>query len=242
MNHAAQTKGGAEDDRATGFGEPLDLSTNAHRQLIGYLGFFLPFFLYALAGLRPTRELPEWRLLGSISAYYYSGAVAIFVGVLFGLALFLLTYRGYSDARADRVLGRLAAACAFGVALFPTAAPGSVTAPDWWNRTAQWIHLTSAALLFSCFALFSLWLFRRTNVPRGEPLPTEKRRRNLLFLVCGVVIVGCILWAGSAILRPHPIFWPEAIALWAFAVSWLVKGRAPQTLVAAARRVKEVAQ
>ncbi len=224
-------------NRARGSGEPLDLSTEAHRQLIGALGFLLPFLLYLTAGLRPTRGLPEWGLLRSVSAYYYSGAVAIFVGVLFGLALFLLTYRGYSDSRADRILGRFAALCAFGVALFPTAAPEPLAEPSWWDTASQTLHLVAAALLFSCFALFSLWLFRRTDVPPGQALPADKRARNRIFLICGVVLVASIVWAGSALVWPHDIFWPEAVALWSFAISWLVKGRADRTLAAAARRM-----
>ena len=74
---------------------PQDLSHRFHRSLIGYLGILLPVLLYGLAGLRPTTDLPRWETLNSISAYYHTGAVAVFVGVLFALALFLLTYRGY---------------------------------------------------------------------------------------------------------------------------------------------------
>src|SRR5690348_2167695 len=82
-----------------------NLSQQAHRRLIGILGLLLPFLLYIFAGFRPTTPLPAWRLLDSISAYYYTGGVAVFVGVLFALALFLLTYPGYKGVIADRVLG-----------------------------------------------------------------------------------------------------------------------------------------
>jgi hypothetical protein len=223
--------------------QKLDLSTYAHRQLIGYLGLLLPVFLYGLASVRATPELPAWKLLNSVSAYYYSGAVAIFVGVLFGLGLFLLTYRGYSDSRADRRLGRFGALCAFAIALFPTGGtPDGIPTPEWWSGTAGGIHYVAAALLFTTFAVFSLWLFRRTDVPEGEPLPSDKRFRNRVYAVCGVVIIACILWAGSALKWPHPIFWPEALALWAFALSWLIKGRAHHTLAHAARRVKATVQ
>src|ERR1700757_4451397 len=97
-----------------------NLSQQAHRQLIGYLGLLLPFLLYGVAGLRHTAGLVPWRLLSSISAYYYTGAVAVFVGVLFALALFLLTYRGYKGVIADRVLGLIGGTAAIFVALFPT--------------------------------------------------------------------------------------------------------------------------
>lgn len=220
----------------TNAGRQLELSAYAQRQLIGYLGLSLPVLLYVGSSARATPRLPAWQLLESVSAYYYTGAVAIFVGVLFGLGLFLLTYRGYSDARADRRLGRFAAVCAFGIALFPTkGAPNGIPRPEWWSTPDGWIHYGCAALLFTAFAVFSLWLFRLSSVPTGQPLPAGKRLRNRIYLVCGVVIIACILWAGSSLLWPHPIFWPEAIALWAFAISWLTKGRAIRTLAAAAK-------
>jgi hypothetical protein len=81
---------------------PDDLSDNAHRQLIGYIGLVLPFLLTVIAVTRDG--IGRWRNLESISAYYYTGAVAAFVGMLVGLALFLFTYRGYANKynRADR--------------------------------------------------------------------------------------------------------------------------------------------
>lgn len=223
--------------------QKVDLSSYAHRQLIGYLGLLLPVLLYGLAGVRGTAELPAWKLLDSVSAYYYSGAVAVFVGVLFGLGFFLLTYQGYSHSLADRRLGRFAALCAFAIAVFPTGStPDHISTPEWWSGAAGSIHYIAAALLFTSFAVFSLWLFRRTDVPEGELLPPDKRFRNRVYAVCGAVIIACILWAGSSRIWPHPIFWPEAIALWAFALSWLIKGRAHHTLASAARRVKATVQ
>ena len=93
------------------------------------------------------------------------------------------------------------------------------------------IHYLSAALLFVVFIVFSLWLFRKTNVPKGEPIPTDKLWRNRIFLVCGLVMVASVLWAASSYFTGAPIFWPEAIAVWAFAVSWLVKGEAHRPVV-----------
>lgn len=77
--------------------QPDDQSSNAHRQLIGLLGLMLPPLVYLIAGLRPTQGLPSWQLLSSISAYYYTGAVAAFVGILIALAVFLFTYSGYDN-------------------------------------------------------------------------------------------------------------------------------------------------
>ena len=83
---------------------PDGLSQRENRTVIGVLGLFLPVLLYVIAGLRPTTGLQAWILLNSVSAYYYTGAVGIFVGVLFSLALFLFTYRGYVGVWADRIV------------------------------------------------------------------------------------------------------------------------------------------
>ena len=212
--------------RQSGHTQPRDLSHLAHRQLIGYLGILLPLILFGLAALRPTAGLPQWEVLNSISAYYYTGAVATLVGILFALSLFLFTYRGYNDSRADRVVGVVGGFCALGVAIFPTGPPGAVAAPSWWDSTMRTLHYISAASLFVVFIIFSLWLFRKTKVPKGETQRTGKRWRNRLFLISGLVMVVSVLWAGSSYFTGAPIFWPQTIALLAFGVSWLVKGYA----------------
>jgi hypothetical protein len=110
---------------------PRDFSQRAHRRLIGYLGLGLPALLYLLAGLRPVGGLPPWTCLPSISAYYYTSGIGVFVGVLFSLALFLLTYPGYEGVVWDRLIGRIGGTAALGVALFPTEAPSCLSEPDW---------------------------------------------------------------------------------------------------------------
>jgi hypothetical protein len=216
---------------------PDDLSDHAHRQLIGYLGFALPILLYILAGIRPTKGLTHWRVLNSVSAYYYTFAVAIFVGILFALSLFLFTYQGYKNKYhwADRAAAVTGGTAAIGVAFFPTAAPPKVPALSWWTPTMGVLHYVSAIVLFAVFAVFALWLFRMT-ASREEPT-IDKRRRNHIYLICGLVIVGSIIWAFIAGRNDKAIFVPESAALIAFAVSWLVKGYAQRTIANAARSV-----
>src|SRR5690606_26152835 len=99
-----------------------DLSGHGHRRLIGIFGLLLPLLLWLTAGSRPTPAVEAWELLDSISAYYYTGAVAIFVGILVALSLLLVTYRGYANDRGwlDRGVAITAGVAAFGVAFFPT--------------------------------------------------------------------------------------------------------------------------
>ncbi len=212
---------------------PDDQSDHAHRQLIGYIGLVLPILLILMALVRDG--VAQWRSLESISEYYYTGAVAAFVGMLVALALFLFTYRGYKNNYywADRAASMTAATAALGVAFFPTAAPAGVAALSWWSPLTGVLHYVFAVTLFAMFAVFALWLFRITA--SGEQVPPDKQWRNRVYLLCGIVIVASIIWAGVAHLNGRPIFWPESIALVAFAVSWLVKGYALATIADAAR-------
>ena len=212
---------------------PDDLSDHAHRQLIGYVGLVLPLVLIVIALLRDGVE--RWRSLTSISAYYYTGAVSAFVGMLISLSLFLFTYRGYKNEYhwADRAAALTAAIAALGVALFPTVAPAGVPALSWWLPLTGVLHQVCAGVLFTMFAVFALWLFRIT--PSGEQASRDKRWRNHAYLVCGLLIVASIIWAVIAGLRGKSIFLPESVALVAFAVSWLIKGYAYRTIASMAR-------
>jgi succinate dehydrogenase/fumarate reductase cytochrome b subunit len=208
-------------------------SDNAHRQLIGYIGLVLPLLLILIALKRDG--LAQWRNLESISAYYYTGAVAAFVGMLVALALFLFTYRGYPNKYnwADRGAAKIAAIAAVVDAFFPTKAPDGVPALAWWTPGTGILHHAAAVVLFTMFAIFALWLFRLTA--DGAPPDHDKRLRNHVYLGCGLAIVACIAWAGLDGLHDRPIFWPESVALVAFALSWLVKGYALRTLAGTAR-------
>jgi hypothetical protein len=216
---------------------PDDLSQRAHRRVIGALGLVLPPLLYLLSAARPTDDLPRWTLLGSVSAYYYTGAVAVFVGVLFALSLFLFTYRGYQGVPADRIVGAVGGAAALCVALFPTRPPGKVPQLSWWTEATGNLHYAAAILLFVCFILFSAWLFRKSSIPRRRDRPRAKRARDDTCLVCGILMAVCVAWAGLASRKHAPIFWPESIAITAFAISWLVKGEVHETALAFSRRL-----
>ena len=216
---------------------PDDVSGRAHRQLIGYIGLVLPILLVLIDRVRHRNVPGPWGIQDSISAYYYTGAVAAFVGLLIALALFLFTYRGYKNKYqwADRAVAVTAAVAAVLVAFFPTRVPEGTPAPAWWTQTTGVLHYVSAIVLFSMFAVFSLWLFRLTA--RDDQPPADKRRRNGVYLVCGVVIVGSMVWAGVAGASGKPIFLPESFALVAFAASWLIKGQAHKTIANAARSI-----
>jgi hypothetical protein len=216
---------------------PDDRSDHRHRQLIGYVGLLLPIVLFLFAGLFPTAELPRWGVLTSISAYYYTAAVAAFIGLLVALALFLFTYRGYRNRYrlADRAAAITAGVAALGVAIFPAEAPVAELQLGWWSSWMRYVHYGAAVVLFTTFAVFSLWLFRLAS--ETGPLPADKVRRNRVYLICGIAIVIGMVWAFLAGLRGRSIFLPETVVLVAFAVSWLTKGYATRSITQTVRSV-----
>ena len=209
------------------------LTPHAHRRVIGLLGLALPSLVVVLSVIFPVRS--GWRMLDSISAFYYTSATALFVGVLFALAIFLFVYGGYKGDVADKRLGRVSGVAALGVVFFPTAAPAGFNAPLWWMDWMQPAHYASASVLFGTFILFSMWLFRLTAAESDEEMLAGKRARNKVYWWCGVIMIASVLWAASSLWTGRPIFIPEAIALVAFSVSWLTKGRTIRWLVAMRR-------
>lgn len=217
-------------------GQADDLSGHGHRQAIGLLGALLPLMLVVFDRTRPTEGLLPAELT-SISAYFYSSGVVVFAGILFALAVYLITYEGYAneDGRKDRVASTVAGWAAVGVAVFPTNPPGDTSLPSWWSELLGWIHYGSAALLFGSFIYFCFRLFPKSRTPRSE-WDRDKRVRNRLYLACGAGMSVALVLAVIAGARDRPIFWHETIALELFALSWLVKGRADRTAGSVVRR------
>jgi putative copper export protein len=193
------------------------------RKVIGLLGLALPFVLSFGAFVVFRQELQS-----SISYYYWTGMRDVFVGTLFAIGFFLLSYQGYE--RADNIAGNLACLFAVGVALFPTMqSDGAAGLP----RFLSIVHFVCAAAFFGTLIYFCLVLFTKTK-KRGRPT-RQKVMRNRIYRGCGYLMAACILLTFVfflvqpvyAVLAPYsPVYWLEAIAIIAFGVSWLVKGEA----------------
>ncbi len=207
------------------------------RTALGLLGMGLPLVLI-LGGLFDVRHLEP-----SISDFYHTTYRDIFVGTLCAIGVFLICYRGYGRQPGDMIdddwLGTIAGLSAFGVALFPNESPtaqiATMTQKMVGISTSPMFHYASALVFFSCLAIFCLNKFTRMAKPV----------RKRIYLFCGWVIVASlvgiagasavkILGSGApkaAVVSYNLVFWLEAIGIWAFGLSWLVKGKADIALV-----------
>ena len=193
------------------------------RKGVGFLGLALPVVL-ALGKFL----LDGGGIQGSLSGYYYTVMRDYFVGSNCATATLLLCYR---YRREDGYLSAALAASAVGLALFPTNPPG-VAGLTAGQSAAGGVHLVCSTLYFLGQAYFCFAVFTRTD-PGSVPTP-RKLQRNIVYRVSGIAIVVCLVLIAVANqlltkeLRDqfHPVFWLESVAVWAFSVCWLIKGRA----------------
>ena len=222
---------------------PDDKSGHAHRQLIGLLGAALPLMVWFLDRIRPTPGLEPVELT-SISAYHYTAGVITFAGILSALAVYLIAYDGYAtvDGWKDRLASSVAGGAAVLVALFPTDPPGDTPDPSWWDPWIGRLHYGAAILLFVMFIYFCLFRFPKSG-EKGFPWRAEARDgwdrekwlRNILYAVSGIGIAVALILAWGAGKAGRSIFVHETVALELFALSWLVKGKADRTALAAVK-------
>ncbi len=166
-------------------------------------------------------------LEGSISAYYYTHMGNYFVGSLFALGVFFLSYnyKTLPNYELDNYLSNLASLMAVGVALFPTSSDGAKASGG--AKVVAVIHLGFAATLFILLAVFSLFLFTKTD--ENQPMTAAKRLRNRVYRTCGwIIVTALVLIVLAEIVKPssswHTLFWLESVAVVSFGVSWLIKG------------------
>ena len=213
---------------------PYVLSYFAQRRAAGYIGLALPVIVVFF-----DRFISRYHCVpDSISASYYTGARNFFVGSLCAVGIFLISSVGY---RRDIKYSVFAGVMSFLVAFDPCGAPAAgvpfcglrVDLPYPYSGT---VHFVSAILLFLTFAFFCLVLFTRSTddpdsfAPRLKGLPEKKKQRNVVFIVCGCIMLaamGCFVIAKimDPELRHHQLLIVEWVCLWAFGIAWLVKGQ-----------------
>lgn len=186
------------------------------RNVIGFLGCLLPVTSLLGALMSPNIQYSDWWT--SISITYYSTPVLI--AILSSVSIFLISYRGYNIW--DTVINTIAGICGLGVVSFPCEASwldGSTKVGYFWLPidVTKWFHYTFAAILFLMLAVNSLWLFSKG----------DNFIKRLIYKLCGwTILISFVIFSINAIFINYKplIIILETVMLFAFGVSWLVKG------------------
>lgn len=222
-------------DRKKEDSNELVISYMLLRKLIGICGMLLPFAL----ALNPRRTSEYFGLEPSISDYYYTDRGDFLVVLLSILGIFLFTYKGYN--RIEKILMRVSAVCAFGIAFVPTTlkcndCPFSVHTGSggvFGHIFGEGLHILFAAVFLVSLGYISLKYFPQTDAAEPKKAKkdlTRKDKRNIVFKVCGWIILSCVFllflyFLIKPDLKNFPvIFVLETIAVEAFALSWITKG------------------
>ena len=216
----------------------LVVSFLATGRAIGVLGLFLP------ASMLAWSLLTQSSIRGSLSEYYYTPVRDLMVGTLITMAVFLWSYRGFSDRdddlRADRRVGKIAAVAAVIIAFSPVTPRNddrcTLVQCIIGARSGALVHSLGAAVFFLALAFFCLVLLPRSAI--RSPGAVSRIR---LYRVCGVIIIVACAFIGTwqflpievifSLGRYRPIFWSETLAICAFSTAWLVRGRALEAAI-----------
>ena len=199
------------------------INTMKLRKILGWLGLLLPWIsaiLYMLFEVK-TFSLPH-----SISdTYYYNSCISPFMIILGSAGILLICYEGYD--KQDKLICTISGILGLCICLFPCSdlrepaeLVGTFQLPAAFSGA---LHYISAVGFFLLLAYNSLFLFTKSS---GE-LTAEKKKRNLIFKICGIgMVASFILLLPLKLLGVFSAVWIiEAIALFFFGISWLTKSQ-----------------
>ena len=197
----------------------VTVNTKRMRIMIGALGMLLPWLVALI-----TLSWPQ-----SISITYYSlFAVGTFMVVLGSAGILLINYKGYD--RVDDISATIAGIFGLLICLFPmTYIPNPSLKTGilhLTSTTSNIIHCISAMGFFTTLAFMSFFLFTKTD---GN-MTKQKKIKNIIYKVCGIGMLGSFsLFLLELIpgFKCYNLTWIiEAIALFFFGLSWIVKSDA----------------
>lgn len=191
------------------------------RKTLGWLGMLLPWIV---AILYMIFEYKGFALPHSISAtYYFESCITPFMIILGSAGLLLLTYNGYD--KQDKIVCSLAGIFGIMICLFPCGETvlNYVGTFHIARKVSAMIHNCVAIIFFGLLAYNSLFLFTKGS---GE-LTEQKKKRNIIFRVCGIGMIASFILLIPLILFnvPFAVWLVEAIALMFFGISWLTKAQ-----------------
>ena len=192
---------------------PEEIDHRAIKLLVGLIAILLG---------NVTNLVSSSHQLESISQSYHEGGWSrdIFIGFLFAIAAFMFTYNGKEFH--EKVMSKVAAVAALGVALFPCECRN-------YPVRVPFVHGISAAVMFLVLAGFCYLFHRRALEKRRK----EAKRRAGIYAACGIVMMGAILaltinnFVGDIIYNKcnRIVFYGELAGLIAFGVSWLTASK-----------------
>lgn len=197
----------------------ITVDTKRMRIMIGVLGMLLPWLVALI-----TLSWPQ-----SISITYYSiFAVGTFMVVLGSAGILLINYKGYE--KIDDISATIAGVFGILICLFPmtylpdpSVKTGVLHLP---SNISNIFHCISAVGFFGVLAFMSFFLFTKTN---GEITP-QKKIKNVIYRICGIgMLTSFLLFLLNFIpnFECYNLTWIiEAIALFFFGASWIVKSDA----------------
>ena len=197
----------------------VTVNTKRMRIMIGILGMLLPWLVALI-----TLSWPQ-----SISITYYSVfAVGTFMVILGSAGILLINYKGYE--KIDDIMATIAGIFGILICLFPMTyldnpemQTGVLHLP---SNISNIFHCISAFGFFGVLAFMSFFLFTKT---KGE-ITKQKKIKNIIYRVCGIGMLGAFLLLLlnliPAVNIPNLTWIVEAIALFFFGTSWIVKSDA----------------
>lgn len=215
------------------------------RKLIGTLGIVLPILVY----------LFHKDLLASISHYYYTESAVFFIAILSAFGFFLISYRGYDkdpsrEMLSDNIITNISGFAVLIVVLIPTSCSESGSDiisdticntenyPMFGHNQSLWntIHLVSAAIFLFTMGWMSVFRFTRTSNKE------DKKYENSVYKCCGYTVWACIAillvqfigekFGANLHVTKYDVFILETVSVGAFGLSWLIKGKALEDIVA----------
>lgn len=187
------------------------------RKVIGWLGIALSPVMILGNFILDHTHVPQV----SLSAYYYTSMRNEFEGIICGIAMFLISYHGYT--KQDSVFSKIAGVAALGIAFFATSETSAK------GDVSSILHYITAGIFFTALSYMSVFLFTKSTAPVMTP---QKIKRNRVYRACGIIMAVNIAFVPfddlpaihNAIGFLKPTLVVETIALVAFGISWLTKG------------------
>jgi Protein of unknown function (DUF998) len=161
----------------------------------------------------------------SLSAYYHSGMGDVFVAAVCVVGFILIAYR-HPRRRRESWVSLVAGMAMIVLAFFPTgmSSEGDQSVPPPIMTavpSSPRIHDWAAYVTFVALAAMSLFFAQRSS---GKWIWLQRFCAGLIFGALGVGVVNWLVLDAER-LGPVGITWlVEVVAIWSFAVSWLVSG------------------